>query len=171
VEDEFLFGAFTFSEEVDESLLKSELSLFWQVIIPEDDLKDPLAWWKKHECQYPHVGFLARQSLGIPRSQIETKCIFSIASVLLIRVTTWMPWSWFAKIGWLMHARVVLLLLLKKVWQIICIQKMHFSMTMRTNFKRRVVWRWVTPSKVPCKFTHIVFNFASYISPKFLSLI
>ncbi len=28
VEDEFLFGAFTFSEEVDESLLKSELSLF-----------------------------------------------------------------------------------------------------------------------------------------------
>jgi hypothetical protein len=29
----------------------------------------------------------------------------------------------------------------------------------------------VTPSKVPCKFTHIVFNFVAYISPKFISLI
>ncbi len=37
--------------------------------------------------------------------------------------------------------------------------------------RARVFWRWVTPSKVPCKFTHIVFNFVAYISPKFISLI
>jgi hypothetical protein len=68
VEDEFLFGAPASSEEASESLLKSELFLFWWVVILEDGLKDPLAWWKKHVCQYPHVGFLAWQILGIPRS-------------------------------------------------------------------------------------------------------
>jgi hypothetical protein len=80
--NEFLFGAFASDEKVNESLLKFELSLFWQVVILKDDLKNLLAWWKKHECQYPNVGFLARQILGILGSQIETKCIFSIVGVL-----------------------------------------------------------------------------------------
>jgi hypothetical protein len=51
VEDESLFGVPTSNEEASENLLKFELSLFRWIVIPEDDLKDPLAWWKKHECQ------------------------------------------------------------------------------------------------------------------------
>jgi hypothetical protein len=43
VENESLFGAPASSEEVSGSLLKFELFLFRQVVIPKDDLKDPLA--------------------------------------------------------------------------------------------------------------------------------
>jgi hypothetical protein len=46
------------------------------------DLKSPLPWWKTHESQFPNVGFLARQTLGIPRCQIKIGFIFNIASVL-----------------------------------------------------------------------------------------
>jgi hypothetical protein len=42
VEDESLFGVLASSEEINENLMKFELFLFRRVIIPEDDLKDPL---------------------------------------------------------------------------------------------------------------------------------
>jgi hypothetical protein len=42
VQNESLFGVPASSEEANESLLKFELSLFQQVIIPKDDLKNPL---------------------------------------------------------------------------------------------------------------------------------
>jgi len=42
VEDESLFGVLASSEKANESLLKFELFLFRQVVILEDDLKDPL---------------------------------------------------------------------------------------------------------------------------------
>jgi hypothetical protein len=80
VEDESLFGALASSEEANESLLKFELFLFQQVVILEDDLKDPLASWKKHECQYPQVGFLAQQILGIQEIRLRSN-VFSLLLV------------------------------------------------------------------------------------------
>jgi len=40
-----------------------------------------LAWWKTHEVQFSHVGFVAQQILGIVGSQIEAKRVFSIAGI------------------------------------------------------------------------------------------
>jgi hypothetical protein len=42
VQNESLFGVLASNEEANEILLKFELSLFQQVIIPKDDLKNPL---------------------------------------------------------------------------------------------------------------------------------
>jgi hypothetical protein len=92
-----LFGEPTSTEEANESLLKSKLSLFHWIVVLEEDLKSLLAWWKTHESQFLNVGFLTKQILGIPRSQMKTECIFSIAIVLTIYSTTnwvliiWMP--------------------------------------------------------------------------------
>jgi hypothetical protein len=63
--DDLLFGE---STSIEEGLLKSKLFLFCQIVVSKEDLKSPLAWWKTHESQFPDVGFLARQILGIPRS-------------------------------------------------------------------------------------------------------
>jgi hypothetical protein len=38
-------------------------------------------WWAKHEALFPTIGFLVCQILGICRSQIETKRIFSLARI------------------------------------------------------------------------------------------
>jgi hypothetical protein len=92
-----LFGELTSTEEANESLLKSKLSLFHWIVVLEEDLKSLLAWWETHESQFLNVGFLTKQILGILRSQIKTECIFSIAIVLIIYSTTnwvliiWMP--------------------------------------------------------------------------------
>jgi len=43
---------------------------------------DPLAWWHIHEGHFLNMGFLVKQILGIVGSQIETKRVFSLASVL-----------------------------------------------------------------------------------------
>ncbi len=43
---------------------------------------DPLAWWHIHESHFLNMGFLVKQILGIMGSQIETKCVFSLANVL-----------------------------------------------------------------------------------------
>ncbi len=66
--DDSLFGELASIEEVNEGLLESELSLFCRIVVLEEDLKSPLAWWKTHESQFPNVGFLARQILGILKS-------------------------------------------------------------------------------------------------------
>jgi len=92
-----LFGELTSTKEANESLLKSKLSLFHWIVVLEEDLKSLLAWWKTHESQFLNDGFLTKQILGIPRSQIKTECIFSIVIVLTIYNTTnwvliiWMP--------------------------------------------------------------------------------
>jgi hypothetical protein len=51
--------------------------------IPSSASKDPLVWWRNHEGQFSNVAFLTKQILDIPRSQIETKRIFSFARVLI----------------------------------------------------------------------------------------
>jgi len=66
--DDSLFGELACTKETREGLLKSKLSLFCQIVVSEEDLKSPLAWWKTHESQFPNVGFLAKQILGIPRN-------------------------------------------------------------------------------------------------------
>jgi hypothetical protein len=45
------------------------------------DIKCPLQWWGKHEAMSPIVCFLAHQILGIVRSPIETKRIFSLVGI------------------------------------------------------------------------------------------
>ncbi len=35
-----------------------------------------------HETQFPNVNFLAKQILGILRSQIEIECVFNLTGVL-----------------------------------------------------------------------------------------
>jgi hypothetical protein len=44
--------------------------------------KDPLVWWHKYEGRFSNVAFLTKQILGISRSQIETKGVFSLIGVL-----------------------------------------------------------------------------------------
>lgn len=41
----------------------------------------PVVWWHNHEIQFPNICFLAKQILGIVRSQIEVECVFSFANV------------------------------------------------------------------------------------------
>lgn len=63
---------------------RKELSLFRRLVIDKEDLQEgPLTWWKHNEAKFPNVGFLARQYLGIPGSQIEIERIFSVAGVLM----------------------------------------------------------------------------------------
>ncbi len=46
------------------------------------EIKCPLVWWEKHESLFPRIEFLARQIIGILRSQIEIECIFSLVGIL-----------------------------------------------------------------------------------------
>jgi hypothetical protein len=49
------------------------------------DIKCPLEWWRKHKSMFPIVGFFVRKILGIVGSQIETKTIFSLASIINLK--------------------------------------------------------------------------------------
>jgi hypothetical protein len=51
--------------------------------MPFEEVEDPLLWWSKHEGQFPTNVVLARAILGKPSSHIETKKVFSIASILI----------------------------------------------------------------------------------------
>ncbi len=81
VSNDLLFGESTSTKEANEDLLKFELFLFCRIVISKEDLQSPLVWWKTHEPQFPNVGFLARQILGILGSQIKIECMFSIVGV------------------------------------------------------------------------------------------
>jgi len=45
------------------------------------NIKCLFQWWGKHETMFLIIGFLVRQILGIVRSQIETKLIFSLVGI------------------------------------------------------------------------------------------
>jgi hypothetical protein len=83
VPNDLLFGEPASTEETNEGLLKFELFLFCQIVISKKDLQSPLVWWKTHESQFPNVGFLARQTFGILKSQIKIERMFSIVGVLI----------------------------------------------------------------------------------------
>jgi hypothetical protein len=39
--------------------------------------------WQSNEDQFPNVVFLTKHILGIPRSQIKTKCVLNLVGVLI----------------------------------------------------------------------------------------
>jgi uncharacterized Tic20 family protein len=82
-EDNNIFCVGAFMEESSRALVVGELFLFRRLFVSHVTCVDPLAWWWIHKTQFPNVSFLAKQILGIPRSQIETKCVFNLVSVLI----------------------------------------------------------------------------------------
>ncbi len=80
--EENLFGVGVSIEESFSALVTWELSLFRRLFIPSFACADPLAWWQMYECQFPNVGFLAKQNFGILSSQIEIEQVFSLVGVL-----------------------------------------------------------------------------------------
>jgi hypothetical protein len=76
-----IFGVGASMEESSCALVVGELSLFKKLFVSPTTCVDPLVWWRIHETQFPNVNFFAKQILRIPRSQIEIKCVFSLASV------------------------------------------------------------------------------------------
>jgi hypothetical protein len=77
-----LFGVGALIEEFSQVLVRGELSLFRRLSILSFACVDPLTWWRMHEGQFPNVGFLAKQILGMLSSQIETKWVFNLGGVL-----------------------------------------------------------------------------------------
>jgi len=79
-EDCNIFGVGTSMEKFKCAIIIWELSLFKRlsIIITCDD---PLALWWIHKSQFPNVGFLVKQILGILKSHIEIKCVFSFVGV------------------------------------------------------------------------------------------
>jgi hypothetical protein len=72
-EDTNIFGDGVFIEKSSRAFVTRELSLFRRFPTLQAACNDLLAWWHINEGQFPNVAFLAKQILGIPRSQIETK--------------------------------------------------------------------------------------------------
>jgi hypothetical protein len=61
-----MFGIWASIEECSRALVVSgKLSLFKRFSPPSFACADPLACWWMHEGQFPNVGFLAKQILGI----------------------------------------------------------------------------------------------------------
>ncbi len=75
INDDSLWGVVASTKEASFSLMKSELSLYHHILVDDNDVKSHLQWWKDHAKQFSNVAFLARQFLGMPSFQIETKHI------------------------------------------------------------------------------------------------
>jgi len=58
--DDSLWGMEASTKETNLSLVKSELSLYCQIVVNDNDMKSPLQWWKHHEKQFPIVAFFVR---------------------------------------------------------------------------------------------------------------
>ncbi len=69
-------------EESSFALVVGKLYLFKRLSITFITCANPLTWWQIHENQFPNVGMFAKQILGIPKSQFETKQVFILVSVL-----------------------------------------------------------------------------------------
>ncbi len=82
INDDPFWGVATSTKEASFSLMKFELSLFHRILVDDNNVKSPLQWWKDHAKQFSNVAFLAHQFLGIPGSQIGTRHIFSVATIL-----------------------------------------------------------------------------------------
>jgi hypothetical protein len=63
-------------------LFNRKLLIFNCYQLDVKDIKCPFQWWEKNEYMFPPIGFYARQILGIFRSQIEMKRIFSLVGIL-----------------------------------------------------------------------------------------
>jgi len=67
-----VFENLTFPKESALGLLKAEFSLLKKIVVPIDAFS-PLIWWAKHQQQFPNIGYLARQVMGIVGSQMRLK--------------------------------------------------------------------------------------------------
>jgi hypothetical protein len=81
-EDNNIFGVNVSIEKFSYVFVVGELYLFKRLFIVPIACVDPLACWCIHETQFPNVGFLAKQILGILGSQIEIECVFNLVNVL-----------------------------------------------------------------------------------------
>jgi uncharacterized Tic20 family protein len=77
-----MFGVGASMKEFSQALVIGELFLFRRLVIPLLMCANPLIWWKTHEGQFPNVGFLGKQVLGILGFQIETERMFNLINVL-----------------------------------------------------------------------------------------
>jgi hypothetical protein len=82
-ENNNIFGVNVSIKESSYVFVVGELSLFKRLFIVLATCVDPLTWWCIHKTQFPNVGFLAKQILGILGSQIETECVFNLVNVLI----------------------------------------------------------------------------------------
>jgi len=64
-------------------LVNKEFLFFKHYHVDNKKIRCPFEWWEKHESLFLIFGFLARQILGIPRSQMKSKRIFSLAGILI----------------------------------------------------------------------------------------
>jgi hypothetical protein len=62
--------------------MSRKLIRFHQHIIDVENYKCPLSWWCKEQNKFPTLAILARHIFGILASQIKTKHIFSISTIL-----------------------------------------------------------------------------------------
>jgi hypothetical protein len=47
---------------------------------------DPLAWWKLHEHQFPHIAKIARKCLAIPATSASSERVFSVAGLIVTKL-------------------------------------------------------------------------------------
>jgi len=59
--------------------IKSELDLYLDLPIEEDEDANPLEFWQRHEKSYPTLSKLATQYLAMPASSGSVERLFSIA--------------------------------------------------------------------------------------------
>jgi len=89
-----MFGVGAFVKESSHALVIGELSLFRRLVVPLSMCANPLIWWKTHEGQFPNVGFLGKQVLGILGFQIEIEKMFNLTNVLTTFATTYKSKIW-----------------------------------------------------------------------------
>jgi hypothetical protein len=63
-------------------LFNRELLIFKCYQVDVKDIKCIFQWWEKYENMFPPIGLYVRQILGIFRSQIEMKRIYSLVGIL-----------------------------------------------------------------------------------------
>jgi hypothetical protein len=78
-----IFGVGTYFES-SQVLVTRELFLLKRLSIPFTTCENLFIWWHNHKGQFLDVTFLAKQILGILRSQIEIKKVFNLVGVLKI---------------------------------------------------------------------------------------
>jgi hypothetical protein len=71
------------SESTMKLINKKALLIFKHYQVDVKDIKCSLQWWEKHESMFLTFCLCVRQILGIIRSQIETKRIFSLVGILI----------------------------------------------------------------------------------------
>jgi hypothetical protein len=76
-----IFGVDTSIKKSSHALVVGELSLFKRLFVIPTTCVNPIVWWHNHETQFLNIGFLAKQILGILKSQIEVECVFNFVYV------------------------------------------------------------------------------------------